>query len=125
MGDVMKRSGGFFIFEMIIGLGLLALAAFVLIMATSRVHLASSVMADSRAATRAAEAALSQLQAGRPMGAPDPDAPVQVGPAPAATPDDSWQWVEVTAAVRGQRRTLIGRVPRDIAQTSPTQGGTP
>ena len=121
----MKRSGGFFIFEMIIGLGLLALAAFVLIMATSRVHLASSVMADSRAATRAAEAALSQLQAGRPMGAPDPDAPVQVGPAPAATPDDSWQWVEVTAAVRGQRRTLIGRVPRDIAQTSPTQGGTP
>jgi hypothetical protein len=129
MGDLMKRStglgnGGFFIFEMIVGFGLLAVAAFVLIAATSRVHLASSRMADSRAAVRAAETALCQLQSGQIL-SPDPNAQVRIIPLEHPNENDAGQWVDVTATVGSQTRTLTGRVPRSVAQTAPAPGGTP
>jgi Tfp pilus assembly protein PilX len=116
---------GFFIVEMIVGLGLLAVAAFVLVIATSRVHLASSRMADSRAATRAAEAALCELEAGQPLSASDAEATIRVTAAAGANEGESWQWIEVTATVGGQSRTLTGPVPRGPAQTAPSNGGTP
>lgn len=109
---------------MIIGLGLLALAGFVLIRATSRVHLASATMADGRQATRAAETVLSQLQAGLQKLSADPDAQVRIAPA-AGSDEKIGEWVEVTATVRGQSRTLTGRIPRSLPQSGPAQGATP
>lgn len=114
---------GFFIFEMIVGLGLLALAAFVLVFSTSRIHVASSTLADSREATRAAEATLSQLQAGLTSPPHPADIQVRITPAGPASSGDSWQWVDVSATVRGQTRTLTGLVPRNAAQTAPAEGG--
>lgn len=115
---------GFFIYEMIIGIGILAVAALVLFVATTRTHVASSRLADARAATRAAEAALINMQAGLPPGDVDKETHVQVAPvasAPAAP--DGWHWVEVTASVRGQTRTLTGLVPQRSPQTAPAEGG--
>lgn len=116
------KTGGFFILEMIVGLGLLAVAAFVLVLATSRVHLASSAMADSRQATRAAEATLSQLQASLASAPPAADTQVRITSVIPPLEDENWRWVDVTAAVRGQTRTLTGRVPRHAPQTAPTEG---
>lgn len=117
-----RKTGGFFILEMIVGLGLLAVAAFVLVLATSRLHLASSAMADSRQATRAAEATLSQLQAGLASEPPAADTQVRITPVNPALEGENWQWVDVTATVRGQTRTLTGRVPRNAPQTAPSEG---
>jgi Tfp pilus assembly protein PilX len=120
-----RKNGGFFILEMIVGLGLLAVAAFVLVLATSRVHLASSTMADSRQATRAAEATLLQLQADLSLAPTAADTQVRITPLSPASEGGKWQWVEVTATVRGQTRTLTGRVPQKAPKTAPAGGGTP
>jgi type II secretory pathway pseudopilin PulG len=115
---------GFFIYEMIIGMGILAVAALVLFVATTRTHLASSRFADARAATRAAEAALINLQAGLPPGELDKETRVQVTPIQPASPAPAgWQWVDVTATVRGQARTLTGLVPQHAPTTAPAEGG--
>lgn len=115
---------GFFIYEMIIGMGILAVAALVLFVASTRTHLASTRFADARAATRAAEAALIDLQAGLPPEKPDKDTHVDVTPgaSPPAAPA-GWQWVDVTATVRDQHRTLTGLVRQRPAETAPAHGG--
>ena len=115
---------GFFIYEMIIGMGILAIAALVLFVASTRTHLASTRFADARAATRAAEAALIDLRAGLPPEKADKDTHVDVAPvasSPAAPA--GWQWVNVTATVHDQRRTLTGLVPQRPADTAPASGG--
>lgn len=116
---------GFFIYEMIIGMGILAVAALVLFVATTRTHLASSRFADARAATRAAEAALVNLQAGLPPGEVDKDTHVQVAPVPSSPGSPAgWYWVDITATVRDQARTLTGLVPEQAPQPASAGGGT-
>lgn len=115
---------GFFIYEMIIGMGILAIAALVLFVASTRTHLASTRFADARAATRAAEATLIDLRAGIPPDKLDRDTHVDVAPvaSPPAAPA-GWQWVNVTATVHEQRRTITGLVPHRPADTAPANGG--
>jgi hypothetical protein len=109
---------------MIIGMGILAVAALVLFVATTRTHLASTRFADARAATRAAEAALVNLQAGLPPGEVDRDTHVEVAPVTSAPASPKgWHWVDVTATVRGQTRTLTGLTPEQVPQTAPAAGG--
>lgn len=109
--------------EMIVGLALLGVAAFVLVVATSRAHLASSTMADSRQAARAAEATLSCLQAG--LAPPAPAADTQIHITPLGPETDTGQWIDVTATVRAQTRILTGHLPRSATQTAPAAGGKP
>lgn len=118
-----RKTRGFFILEMIVGLGLLGVAAFALALATSRAHLASSTMADSRQATRAAEATLSCLEAGLTPAVSAADTKIRIRPLGPKT--DNGQWVDVTATVRAQTRTLTGCIPRSATQTAPDGGGAP
>jgi type II secretory pathway pseudopilin PulG len=77
---------------------------------------ASGRLADRRAATQAAEAALIALQSG---GAPADEA-VSVRAAADAPESAAGRWVEVEAVRGDERVTLTGLVPADAAI-----GGTP
>lgn len=117
---------GFFAYEFLVGMALIGAAAVVLFVATTRSSVASTRFAQSRAATRAAEAALANLQSGRAPAANDPRIRIDYAPLqPQPNAAEGWQWVIVSATIEGQTRRLSGLVPAPIPQpqTRPAPGG--
>jgi type II secretory pathway pseudopilin PulG len=107
---------GFLIPEAILGLALIGIVAGALTVALSRENAAERRMADGREAVRAAEATLTNLRAGIDAPSTNADVKVVVRPIAGATDIGPWKWVEVTATVRGQTRTLTGLAPEGAAR---------
>jgi type II secretory pathway pseudopilin PulG len=119
----MRRRRGFFIGEAMVGLGILAVAATVLVVATMRQTSASHVLINGRTATRAAEAALIRLQAHLPIST-NPEDNIQVR-AMAEQATEGHHWLQVSATVDGQTRVLVGLVPDDAIIPPTTQRSVP
>ena len=123
----MRRRNGYFIADAVIGIAIVAVLAVSLMGVLGRRRQAAQNLSDFREATRAAEAALTDLQAGRPPRASASGSTIRVTPAPVATgsaaaPAPAGRvWVEVEATVSGQRATLTGLAPAG-ATTQPTAG---
>ena len=110
----MRRRRGMMLADAAIALALVATLATVLVVLTSRHSRASRELAATRAALRLAEAALADMQAGKP-----PPQGLQVRRL--TTPSGAaGVWVEATASIDGQPATLIGLVPEPAA---PPAGG--
>ena len=109
------RQRGFLIPEAVLGLALIGVIAAALTIALSRESAAERHMADGRQAVRAAEAALTNLRAGIDVPATE-DVKITVRPVAGANDVGAWKWVEVTATVRGQTRTLTGLAPEGAAR---------
>src|SRR5687767_15362222 len=114
----MRRRNGVFIADAVIGIAIVAVLSVSLIGVLGRRRQAAQKLSDLREATRAAEAALTDLQAGRPVrAATAPGFAVRVTPSPVATgtaaaPAPAGRaWVDVEATVGGQRATLTGFAP--------------
>ena len=115
---------GIIIADAMLGMLLLAIAALVLGIALTRGRTAELRLADTRQATRLAEAVLADLQAGQNPPQAGPDETIVVQPAKGGQ-IGSHRWVEVTATVRGQRRALIGPAPGGPASQPAAQPERP
>lgn len=104
-GPLPRRA--FFIADVVTGMILIAMLSVALIGLVTREGRAMAALADQRDAARVAEAALSDLQAGREL----PGTAVRVSPAVGGDPVAGHAWVKVIATVRGRSASLVGLVP--------------
>src|SRR5688572_13443842 len=114
------RRNAFFIADAVIGIAIVAVLSVSLIGLLGRRRQAAQRLADLREATRAAEAVMTDLQAGKPAWAPGarPGSAATVRDlAPSDTPGRTW--VEVDVTVGSQRAVLAGLVPV-VAATQPS-----
>ena len=103
----MKRRRGWVFVDVVMGLILLGLIGTMLAAAATWHYRLLQHLADSRAATRAAESALVSMQAGEPVG----QGKFAVHALPTASDSPGMQWVEVSATVDGRSASLVGLVP--------------
>jgi hypothetical protein len=89
----------------------------------SRANQVARKMANARAATRAAESRLADLQASRPV-VPGPERDVSVHPEPGGSAVPGHTWVRVSATIAGQTADVIGLVP-DASGLYGTQSPNP
>lgn len=113
------RRGGFIAFDVVMGMAILGVAAVVLVSSISNGNRAARRLADSRQATRDAEAVLVALQAGLPPPTSDANASISIEPCTGGATIAGRHWVQVVATVDGQSRLLVGLVPN----TAPVGGG--
>src|SRR5688572_2067671 len=106
------RRNAFFIADAVMGIAIVAVLSVSLIGVLGRRRQAAQKLSDLREATRAAEATLTDLQAGGPPPAPGSGKVVR-SLAPSETAGNAW--VEVEATVGGQRAVLAGLVPAGAA----------
>ena len=102
---------GFFLLDALMGLALLGVIALVLALALSREGRAAQTLAASRRATRSAEAALIELQAGRQPAKPESGEKLEIRPTTGAAAPPGYRWIQVDATSDGQHAALIGLAP--------------
>ena len=122
----LRSRDAFLMADAVMGIVVVAVLSVSLIAVLGKRRQAAQQLSDLREATRAAEAALTDLQAARPPPAPGSGKVVRpLGPS--ATPRRTW--VEVEATVGNQRVTLAGLVPGGAAMqpaaTQPSAGEAP
>ena len=114
---------GIIFVDTVLGIALLAVALSVLLVAITREGRAAQQLADARQAARAAEAVLCQMQAHLPVRPLDNELHVVLNDAPGGGGAVAGnRWVEVTATIRGQTRSVIGLVPADAPTSIPPEG---
>ena len=101
----MKR--GFFLVDMLLGLGIVVILALALAVVVAQERRALQQMEHRRMAQRVAEGVLSDLQTGHTT-APNLQIHVSVVP---GNPPAGYEWCKVQATDNGQQATLIGLVP--------------
>ena len=121
------RRAGIMIADAVTGLLIISVLAASMTVALQRHERGSRRVADERAATWAAEAALARMQAGgapaeagdgpdEAAGTNDPPPPrVVVEPAEGGAAMVGHAWVRVRAEVNGRQSSLVGLVPADVA----------
>ena len=108
------RARGFMILDAIIGIAILGAIMLIIAIAIQRERRAGDRLSQSRHAVRAAEAVLSQLQAGRQMPCDPQGAAVQLHDVAAGAPH-GYHWVEVQATAGDQHAALVGLAPAAAA----------
>ena len=107
-----SRDHAWVLLEMVAAMILVGILATCLAMVEGRHQNAMRLLADSRRAGHAAEAALLRLQTGDPSATPvDAAATVTVILLKDASPLPRCAWVEVKCAVAGREQSVIGLVP--------------
>jgi hypothetical protein len=96
--------------DLLVGLGIVAALGVSLFVTVGRAGRVVSKLSDARAAARAAEAAMADLQAERPLGIA-PGMTVTVRPEPDGIPIPGHAWVRVNAVWADQSAELIGLIP--------------
>jgi hypothetical protein len=120
MNRVRVRRRAFFTFDAMIALIVLVALMVVIAVAGSWQQRAAHRSADARQAARAADRAMLELHAGRPI-TPDPDVRLQVESASAAGQEVSgYRWVRVVGECNGRVVSLVG-LARGDATTKPTE----
>ena len=110
---------GFFLLDVLMGLALLGIIALVLAVALSRERRAAGTLAASRSATRSAEAALIELQAGRQPARPGAGEKLAIRPTTGPAAPAGYRWIKVDVTVENQHAVLVGLAP------AIEPGGTP
>ena len=104
---------GFLVTDALTALILITSLAAALAMATAQQNRAARRLADEREAIRLAERALDDLQAGAaPATRPSADAQISIRSLDDAAAPKDYQWVIVSASVRGRGAEMAGLVPR-------------
>lgn len=114
------RARGFMIMDAIIGTAILGTIMLVLAIGMGRERRAADRLSQTRRALRAAEAALAELQAGRPMPASSEGAAVEIHDVTSEGTPRGYRWVEVQATSGEQHATLVG-----LVRMTPAGKGTP
>lgn len=99
---------GFLIIDMLIGLTLLGTLATVLAIGVRSQQKGAAHLAESRAALRAAEAALIDLQSGANQPTPRRGVTVRVTDDPTTPASAGHRWVRIEAICNGRSATLYG-----------------
>jgi type II secretory pathway pseudopilin PulG len=106
-----RTSRGFMILDAMIGLAILGMIMLAVTIGMGHERRAANQLAQTRRAVRAAEGALTQLQAGRSVETGSEGMIIQVRDAAGDAIPPGQRWVEVQATVGGQHATLVGLVP--------------
>jgi type II secretory pathway pseudopilin PulG len=120
----MRRRRGWVLLDMITAMLMLSATAGILATGEYAENNALRRLSDLRAATRAAEAVMTQLQRGSPaafMTPPDMAIHMRVLPQSASSPQ--MDWVEVAATISKETATLTGMVPSSAVGGTAHGGG--
>jgi hypothetical protein len=98
--------------DAVFAIGVLGIMLVILGVAVTREQRAELAFAERRSANRAAEAALCELQAGRPVPHSEGKSLIVHDLASTAAPG-GYRWIEVQARVGRQHSTLSGIVPAE------------
>jgi hypothetical protein len=96
--------------DAIIGLALVGVLVSVLGVTLTKRQRALHQMAEQRAVDRAAEAALDQLHAGRPLPANIGEVTIRMTDAPGGQAPAGYHWVQVQASSGKRNATIVGLV---------------
>ena len=121
MNKLTRKHRGFFIAEVVAGLALLALLMTMLAVALGQRQKAMNRLADSRAALRLAEAALSAMQNKTPLTGAGSGSSLSVMKLSAPCEAQGFVWAQVNTTFNGRSATLVGIVP---AASIPKEGGS-
>jgi type II secretory pathway pseudopilin PulG len=113
------RRRGFGLLDVMMGLAVIGILLLTLGAAVGHFRAGSRTLADQRAAVRSAEAALTAMQAGRPLPRGAADAQIEALPAEGGTAPAGQRWVEVRARVHGQQAAVTGLVPATAEEVRP------
>jgi len=119
-----NRRGGWILLEAITAVMLIGMMAVLLAVALRQRDRGVKALADARAASRAAESALTLMQSG--AGQPAVlagEAKITVTELPQAADPPGMEWVSVKAELAGRTAELVGLVPRQMVAMGP--GGRP
>ena len=107
------RRRGIFLADAMFGFAIIAVLGLVLVTAITQARRSQERLDEGAAATRIAQRAMSELQAGRVVPKQLGDADVTVGPATAAggAAIAGQAWVEVRVHYHGRSATLVGLTP--------------
>jgi len=124
-----RRRRGIFLADMLTAMAIVAVLAVSMFVLLARANNAGRKMAESRAASRAAESFLADLQSARPP-LPAPGQEVAVHPEPGGAAVPGYAWVRVTATITGESADIVGLVPdapglRRALAANPTTGPAP
>jgi hypothetical protein len=106
-----KRRAGFFLTDSVVGFLLIGVLGLVLVVGVTTAAKAHRRIADSAAATVAAEQAMALLRDRQPVPQTLGETAVQVRPATGGQAVSGHRWVEVTTTRNGRTATLVGLVP--------------
>jgi len=116
----MNARRAFMLPDVIVGIAIVAVLLVIMTVVLSRQQQAAAALAEHRRATRAAEAALIDLQMGHALeqGKSISTRDVAGVPAPAG-----YRWIQVEAISGKQRSVIVGLVPQNAIL--PSTGGQP
>jgi hypothetical protein len=106
-----NRRPGFFLTDSVVGFLLIGVLGLVLVVGVTTAAKAHRRLADSAAATVAAEQAMALLRDRQTVPQTLGDTAVQLRPATGGQAVPGHRWVEVTATRNGRSATLLGLVP--------------
>lgn len=123
-----RRTRGFLLIDLLVGLSVAGMAALVLVMTMQQYHHTAGQLAQVRTQTRIAEAALTDMQRHRIPATTDAQTTVRVRPLADGQTLAGDVWVEVTVQRAGRQIGLTGVVPRAMLGALPAgmlEGGRP
>ena len=106
-----RRRAGFFITDSVVGFLLIGVLGLVMVVGVTTAAKAHRRLADSAAATVAAEQAMALLRDRQPVPQSLGEVAVQVRAATGGQAVAGHRWIEVTATRNGRTATLVGLVP--------------
>lgn len=113
---------GIMLLDALIGLAVVAVLIIVLSIAMTRQQRAGSALAEHRRAIRAAEAAMTRMQAGEQFPPELFDAQLSQQPIASNAAPAGYHWIRIEAKVNRQQSTLIGLVPATKPAPHPATG---
>jgi hypothetical protein len=114
--NIRRHRHGIFLADAMFGFAIIAVLGLVLVTGITQSRRSQERLDDGAAATRIAQRALSELQAGRVMPKEFADAEVTVAPATGGAAMAGQAWVAVSVKYHGRSATLVGLTPRGGAQ---------
>jgi hypothetical protein len=110
--SVRRRRHAVFLADAMFGFAITAVLGLVLVTAITQSRRSQERLDDVAAATRIAQRAMSELQAGRVVPKQFAEAEVTVAPATGGAPVAGGAWVAVTVNYHGRSATLVGLTPK-------------
>jgi hypothetical protein len=110
-----KPVRGFMAVDVVMALGLLGITVAILVSASTRTDRAVDRLSDDRNASRIAEEALIDLEAGLPIPGDDQQTKISVEACQGGAKVSGRRWVRVVVTYHGGRGMLVGLAPENTA----------